>query len=169
MGKAIVKVLDSIHCKANKEARELILPCLSYEDIQWRRSRWGGKSSSATRYLITGNKSSGGTFLTGLLPHVKKHAERSGFFVSIRDGNLEKIKPTRIKPKLKGIKFRADQKRALRAVRRLQRGIIKFPTGSGKTIIALGAFSMFEKSPTLFLCHTKDLLLQTVKEISLLP
>lgn len=169
MGKPALTILDSIHTKANSAARELILPALEYEDVHWRRSRFGGKNCVSKRYLITGRSKTSGTFLTGLVPRILSYADRSGFFLSVRDGNIEVIKPTRQFPKLKGITFRPDQKRALRAIRRNQRGIIKFPTGTGKTIIALGAFSMYENSPRLFLCHTKDLLLQTAEEISLLP
>jgi len=168
MGKALLKVLDSIHTKANQTARDLILPCLSYEDVQWRRKRFGSKSVATTRHLITGRKNTGGTFLTGLLPRIIEYSKQSGFDVSV-DDRTEIILPSRRVPKLKGITFRPDQKKALRAISRSQRGIVKFPTGSGKTIIALGLFSMYERSPRLFLCHTKDLVLQTVEEISLLP
>lgn len=169
MGKPFVRVLDSIHSKANPKARELILPCLSYEDVHWRRKRFGSKSSSATRHLITGRENTGGTFLTGLLPRIIEFSKQSGFDVSIRDGNTEVIRPSRRRPMLNGITFRPDQKRALRAMLRLHRGIIKFPTGSGKTYIALGFFSLYENSPRLFLCHTKELLEQTVEDIGLLP
>jgi superfamily II DNA or RNA helicase len=168
MAQATLKILDSIHTKANAAARKLILPCLEYEDVKWVRGRFGGQNKSTDRYLITGRKNTGGTFLTGLIPRVEKYAKSVPFFCAIDKSGLEHIKPTRIRPALKGITFRPDQLKALRSIRRLQRGIIKFPTGSGKTIIALGAFSMFENSPRLFLCHTKDLLTQTIKEIEMM-
>lgn len=170
MGKPTIKILDPIHSKVSREARELILPCLEYQEIYWKRSFFKKRKAEYKKsHLITGNKNSGGTILTGLIDRVINFANQSGFFVSVDSENLEIVDPTRKLPKLKNIIFREDQLDALKAIQKLSRGIIKFPTGSGKTIIALGLFSMFEKSPTLFLCHTKDLLMQTKESLNLLP
>jgi superfamily II DNA or RNA helicase len=162
-------ILDSIHTKANEHARRLILPALEYEKTTYRRGRFGGKNITTKQYAITGRKGTAGTFLTGLIPRIVKYAKENNIELKIDSDNQEIIEPSRNIPKLKGIVFRPDQKKALRAIKKHQRGIVKFPTGTGKTIIALGAFSMFENSPRLFLCHTKDLLLQTTEEIKLLP
>jgi superfamily II DNA or RNA helicase len=171
LGKPTLEVLDSIHTKANKEARELILDALKYEEVYWKKGVFGGgKNVSNIKYLITGRSGTSGIFLTGLLPKVISYAREFGLSVRTKnEESIEYIQSTRVRPKLKGITFRSDQRKALRIAKKKQRGIIKFPTGSGKTIIALGLFSMYENSPRLFLCHTKDLLLQTAKEISLLP
>jgi hypothetical protein len=56
MAQATLKILDSIHTKANAAARKLILPCLEYEDVKWVRGRFGGQNKSTDRYLITGRK-----------------------------------------------------------------------------------------------------------------
>ena len=161
--KPIIRVLDTIHCKANKEARSIILPALAYKAIVSKRNPFGGRQERQVKqHLITGRKGTGGTFFTGLLPRVKKYCKQKGKTVRVI-GRQERIMPAR-RPKLKGITFRPDQKKALRAVAHKARGRIVFPTGSGKTIIVLGIISMFENVRTLFLCHTLDLLMQLEEE-----
>jgi superfamily II DNA or RNA helicase len=117
------------------------------------------------QFLITGRKNSGGQFLTGLLPRVLKHAKKRDRKIEvIGRENIVRIRPLSY-PELKGITFRPDQREVLKTVRLRQRGRILFPTGTGKTIIALGIMSMFPQCRILFLCHTKDLIEQTREEL----
>lgn len=160
MGKAIITILDAIHCKANKEARKLILPLLEYKAVAWKRNKFGIKTNTISKsHLITGRPGTSGLFLTGLLPRVQKRKIQINGME-----NLEKIEPTH-NPILKGINLREDQLKALEAVKKYDRGKIIFPTGSGKTVIALGIISMFPDCRVLFLCHTKDLVYQSLGEI----
>ena len=168
MGKAIITYLDAVHCKANKEARELILPALTYKNIVWRRSRTGTKAAQSNiSHLITGRKGTGGTFLAGLDLRIMEYCKEKKLSKIVFNGkeNLTHIAPS-AKPYLKGIVFRPDQKKALKAVAKESRGRVVFPTGSGKTIIALGIISMFPECRIIFLCHTKDLINQTLKELN---
>jgi len=143
MGKPTLRILDSVHCKANKYARPLILPALAYKTTSWRRGRYGKKNDTIVKsHLITGRTGTAGMFFTGLLPRIKKHCKKRGHKIRII-GREERIRPTQ-PPKLKGIVFRPDQLEALKEAHRRRRGLIIFPTGSGKTIIALGIISMFE-------------------------
>ena len=165
MGKATITVLDAVHCRANKYARHKIKRCLRYETTQWKKSRFGGRHSEIVKqHLITGRKDTSGLFLTGLLPRVLKYSEKKGYKITVLDPD-EAEKEIIKRPKLKGITFRPDQRKALRAVKKNKRGKIIFPTGSGKTIIALGIMSMFPEYRILFLCHTKDLIEQTKEEL----
>lgn len=155
-----IQILDVVHSKANKEARELLLPLLKYESTVWKKSRFGGRHPQiVTSHLITGRQGTAGTFLTGLLPRIKKALGNKIEII----GREEKIKPAG-KPNLPGIIFRPDQRKVFRAVRRYQRGKILMPTGSGKTIVALGIVSMFSQCRILFLCHTEPLIEQTKEE-----
>lgn len=162
MGKPVITILDAVHAKANAEARKAIRGALAYRSVVWTRNRRTGRRDQIiqTSHLITGRKGTGGTFLAGLMPRVLKYAEKNKLRISVIDDS--ELCPPTARPKLNGITFRADQKKALRAVRRRQRGKIVFPTGSGKTIIAAGIISMFPRCRTLFLCHTKDLLFQSM-------
>jgi superfamily II DNA or RNA helicase len=159
--KPTITILDAIHCKADKKARELILPLLAYTSAVWKRSRFGYKTEQVViSHLITGRQGSTGIFLTGLLPRICK---TFGNKINI-SGNEEHITANKL-PKLKHIKFRADQRKALRSARRHQRGIVLMPTGSGKTIIALGIMSIFKDHRILFLCHTEVIIEQTASAI----
>lgn len=162
MGKPVITVLDAVHAKADAEARTIIRGALAYKASVWRRNRRTGRRDQTiqTSHLITGRKGTGGTFLSGLIPRVTKYAKKNNRNIKVTDDS--EFIPHSAYPKLKGITFRPDQKKALRAVRRRQRGRIVFPTGSGKTVIAGGIMSMFPECRILFLCHTKDLLFQTM-------
>lgn len=163
MGKPIIEILDSVHCKANKYARPLIKKALVYKQVQWKRGRFGARKQQIEKqYLITGRQGTSGTFLAGLLPRIKKYCKKKNIRITIK-GEHEFFDYEK-EPKLKGITFREDQMQALNVVKKKSRGIIVHPTGSGKTIVALGIFSMFPTAKRLFLCHTKDLIMQTLAE-----
>jgi len=165
MGKATITVLDAVHCRANKEARHKIKRCLRYETTRWKKSRFGGRHSELVKqYLLTGRDGTSGLFLTGLLPRVETYCEKKNYDIKVLN-RIEEEQETIKRPKLEGITFRADQRKALRAVKKHKRGKIIFPTGSGKTIIALGIMSMFPDYRILFLCHTKDLIEQTKEDL----
>jgi superfamily II DNA or RNA helicase len=133
---------------------------LKYESTVWKKSDFGGRHPQiVTSHLITGRQGTAGTFLTGLLPRIKKALGNKIEII----GREEKINPTE-KPRLPGEIFRPDQRKAFRAIRRYQRGKILMPTGSGKTFIALGIVSMFPQCRILFLCHTETLIEQTKEE-----
>ncbi len=164
--KPIIKILDSVHCKANAAARKLILPALKYKTTIWIKYRFGRKQPKIqTSYLITGRKETGGSFLTGLLPDVLKHKNNKEKIKINGKNNIEIFSPKQ-KASLPGITFRKDQQDVFKIIKKKQRGLIVFPTGSGKTIIASGIISMFLPCRTLFLCHTIDLLMQTRKEFA---
>lgn len=175
-----ITIVDSIHCHANKYARSIILPFLSYKSMVYKRGRWvqettlkgkkskrvrsSGGMEETTSHLITGRKGTAGHFYTGLLPRIKKQCRKNGIDIRFK-GEQDKIKPKYTKPKLKGITFRKDQFKAIHKMRLKQRGRVIAPTGSGKTLVALGFMSMFPQLRILFLCHTKDLLTQTCEEL----
>lgn len=162
MGKPIITVLDAVHCKANKYARPIIKPVLAYRTSKWKRDKSGRKKQVFNKsHLITGRKGSAGTFLTGLLPRIIDYTEKKKKQIKIVDKTIA-IEPT-AKPNLKGITFRRDQRKALRAVRRYSRGKIVAPPGSGKTLVAAGIISMFPELRVLFLAHLSDLVNQSAE------
>ena len=165
MGSGTIKILDAVHCRADKRARKKILKCLSYTKVRWKKARFGGREQEINKqHLITGRDGTSGLFLTGLLPKVKEYCDKKHFDISFQNESGDEYEKIKM-PKLPGITFRSDQRKALRAAKSNKRGKIIFPTGSGKTIIALGIMSMFPNYRILFLCHTKDLIEQTKKEL----
>lgn len=163
MGESIIKILDAVHCQANREARELIKNCLSYKTQVWKRGRFGRSQQTVLQYLITGRPGSTGLFYTGLLGRVLGFCNSKNISITF-EGKLERIKATR-EPFLKGVVFREDQLEVFKTIKKKSRGTIIAPTGSGKTLVALGIMSMFPNCRILFLCHTLALIDQTRIEL----
>jgi superfamily II DNA or RNA helicase len=83
---------------------------------------------------------------------------------SITGNMVQPIKP-QTEPMLNGITLRPDQLELVNQIAIYQRGVIKAPTGSGKTITALGAVSMFPGMRVLILVHRKEILKQFADRI----
>jgi superfamily II DNA or RNA helicase len=147
-----IEYLDSIHCKADKEAVKVIKKSLSYKSSFWKKSAFGKKKIIKDAYFIDGRT---GVFLTGFLPVVEKV-----FKGKINFKNKEVIKPE-CRPNLKGIKFYDYQEQLIDKAIQYQRGVIKSPTGTGKTIVTAGIISCYPNKNILLLCHSISILNQT--------
>lgn len=160
--RAKILIIDSIQCEANVEARGLIAPLLFYRAKIYKQNHFGGgKWEFREQHLISGRPGTRGKFLTGFLPKIKK-AFRNKIEII---GTLERITPDKLTPSLKGITFRPDQLSAIKRMRINRRGLVIYPTGSGKTIICFGFLSMYSSRKILFLCHTIDLINQASEEL----
>jgi len=153
-----IEILDPVHCKVDKKDIEFLRPCLSYEASYWRQGQWRREEKVYRKSLI----SKSGVFLTGFRQRIQEYCERNNIDVSWH-GYEERLSP--IKPNLPGITFREDQIKLIQQAVKVQRGVIKAPTGSGKTIIALGIMSCLPSCKILFLAHTVDLIDQTYDEL----
>jgi superfamily II DNA or RNA helicase len=152
-------ILDSVHCKANPSAKKLIEPLFTSKQEIW--DRWNHVPSFKTVSTFLPKN----LFLTGMLPAVRAYCRKQGIEIEVK-GEEEKIRPDTMAPVLPDITFRPDQLKAIRRGCRKGRGLIVFPTGTGKTIIALGLFLCFKSAARLFLCHTNDLYTQTLDELN---
>lgn len=96
------------------------------------------------------------SFPSGFFPLVKKAAEAEGIVVEVED-----TRPPRLVPdaSVDLAWLRPDQREAVEVVERLRRGIIKLPTGSGKTEVAVGV-GLRLAAPLLFLVDSVDLMEQ---------
>ena len=128
---------------------------LSYNFKRWERSKVTGKWTVTIEHRTMLNKN--GFFFTGLVPkltEVDPHSEVACLYKRIMLGP--------VRPNLYGITLRDYQLELIQSAIRNKRGIIKAPTGSGKTLVAAGIMSCFPKDfSILFLVHTKSLLKQT--------
>lgn len=156
--KPTIEIIDAVHCRADKTLRQEIYNSLSFKDVNFRAARFGTKSKVQTRSFI--DKRSG-LFLTGLLPRVQSFLTNRKIKFKTTKSPIEKVQAS--KYDMKAV-LRPYQETALLKIISHQRGVIKAPTGSGKTIIVLAACSVFRDYRILFLCHTKDLLQQTIDE-----
>jgi len=155
-----IHIIDGIYCKAGKGLVKPISACLQYKSESWHQRRYGAVKTPKTAYKIDRRS---GRFLVGLLPRIERYLKRNKIKYKVV-GELERIQPEK-EPKVKGIKLRPDQKALIKKAISKQRGVIISPTGSGKTVLVMGIISAFPKANVLFLCHTLDLINQTVEEL----
>lgn len=155
-----IEILDAVHCRADKALRLEIYNALSFKDVGFRPARFGMKSKVSTRSFI--DKRSG-LFLTGLLPRVKTFLKNRKIKFAVSKSPIEKLDVRKYSIQAP---LRPYQNSALLKIISVQRGVIKAPTGAGKTFIVLAACSVFRDYRILFLCHTKDLLQQTTEEVN---
>lgn len=135
------------------------------KDAFWQQRRNGGWDG--TTHFISPKK---GMFSTGILPLVLEWAKREEIEVELTD---ERITPTNapVSHAVMGkYELRDYQMGAVEAAIRDHRGIIKLPTGSGKTLVAASLIKSFDVD-TLFIVERINLATQTrdkfVKEYGL--
>jgi superfamily II DNA or RNA helicase len=155
------EIIDYVYSRiCPKEDVNLIAPAVEYKRARWAQGQFAKEKIIEKACMIDRR---GGRFLTGLIPRIDKYCRLKGIPF---DFELpEKILATKTAA-LPGITFRPDQHGMFKAVEDYQRGIIKSPTGSGKTVLAGALCSMFDQINVLFLCHTIDLLTQTYDEFT---
>lgn len=147
----VLSVLNHTYSQLyNKEDYERVANILHYYKVNWT----GGQRRMRKYILIYKNSMK---FQTGFLPYLER------FFVVVKYNGLGYLEP-KIAGELKNISFYEDQIEILRKAKRERRGVIKAPTGSGKTIVAVGLIAMYEPEICLFIVHTEPLLKQTIEE-----
>jgi len=153
-----IEIINSILCKVadrDREVRRKVEKLLQYK-YTWFKKQGYAQVKHTRLYSFFDIDS--GIFLAGFLPRVLR---------KFPSAEIEKSKPfadilptKHDKPSLVGIDFRDNQLRAINRIVDGQRGVVKFATAGGKTIIAGGVISRFDVS-TVFLCNTVDIITQT--------
>ena len=152
------EILDPVWSKISKQDIPLIEKCLLYEKDRWVLGDGGRREKKIEPACFIDRRN--GRFLTGFLPRIKLYCQTNNIPL---EGIDVEIYEREQEPSLPGIILRPDQLRILKQVSEHQRGIIKSPTGSGKTVLAGAIRSMWPSARMVFLCHTIDLLTQTYK------
>jgi superfamily II DNA or RNA helicase len=159
-------ILDPVWAMAegSKEELEFLAPCLSYK-AQFVKEKPGRFSKEIKHYdkCIMSKK---GLFPAGLVTRVAKYCkDRHKGVEIVEEYSLNLPYPTFEKMSLPDINLREDQARMVKSCYKKGRGIIKAPTGSGKTVIASALIQTLpDYTRVLFLCHTITLLRQTEAE-----
>lgn len=133
------------------EDYERVKDHLSYWKVFWRN----GKREYRQWRMVYKNSLK---FATGLIPYLEEV-----FKVDVVNG-LNGLGVKKQMPELEGITFFRDQVQVFERAREQKRGVIKAPTGSGKTVVGAGLIDMYQPAKCLFLVHTLDLLHQTRQE-----
>lgn len=153
--------VDPIYCKVEPLADfKQISSLFEYESEYWQQGAYNKTRKSQKAHFA--HHPHKGWFLAGLLPKVIQYCREENIEFELVPFE-EKIK--QVKPKLEGITFREDQVRLLNLIQKEKRGIIKSPTGSGKTILAAGTISQYPSARSMMVVHTQALFSQTIEEL----
>ncbi len=152
-----IKIKNPVWMQAQgKEAREILLPCLRYEKEFWRQSQYSKKRSTYKASLIDKE----GYFLAGFKDRIQKYTDGNNVKVKwIQENPFFSAHPGT--PRLPNLTLRSDQINIIKKATSSCRGVIKAPTGIGKTVLAMGFLSCFSGPRTLFLVNELTLLEQT--------
>ena len=161
-----IEIINAIESKVDAQGKRFLDPFMFITKEYWKPGPYKRKIRKTYLYPLI-NKH--GHFLTGFLPKIKKLCEENDVEIS---WSGEISYPVNSDPFLPGIEFRPDQLSAIKAVVDQKRGVLKAPTGSGKTILALGIVSCFYQvslklldSPRiLYLAHTVSICGQVATE-----
>lgn len=160
-----IKYLDPIESLMAPSLGLLLKESLSYEVVWYREGPFHKIRKDSLKSTLEKTKE-GFLFYTGLWTKVQALCKEK----SITLGGDEP--PFWIKPNLtpnlpSGFQFRDWQKELIHTALCCERGLIKAPTGTGKTNLGIGILlHMANLNKALWLCHTKDLMDQTAKEAS---
>ena len=154
--------VDPIYCKVDPASDFLkIKKLFEYESIYWQQGAYKKTPKKATSCLA--NHPHKGWLLAGFIPKIKQYCLENNIPFEFESFSFdEKIK--QIEPSLPGITFREEQLNLVQIATKGKRGIIKSPTGSGKTVLAGGVISQFPTANCIFIVHTSALFSQTIEE-----
>ncbi len=163
----IIKVLDPVDCEVVRSTgaeRKWLRRLLSYKTVHYRPGQFKKVRSEHRHPLLVNmggqDKPPRWCFPTGFLPRVGKAARSDGMECVSQPGEWWGLSPT-APLHIKGVKFRDDQVRLIEAAIAAQRGVLKAPTGSGKTHILMGLLSRFPEAHVLVVTHSVDIISQT--------
>ena len=163
MKKLQIHSYDSVWTVCDQPTAVLLNREFSFEVEYWISTYRGKKKVKSRKYLIEARNKGEHFFHTGLVPRALKYLKSEGKKVNYTSD----IKPVEYDgPYIPGIKFRKFQKEAFKNVLSNGRGVIKAPTGTGKTIVIAGLVSCFSSENILILIHTTDLINQTIEELN---
>jgi superfamily II DNA or RNA helicase len=148
-----INIEDGVYAKADKELWPYLDPCMAYT-YKLVRDGQHAKDIKTEQGSMLDKRS--GKFLAGLLPRAVHNLQIQGVDFEIT-GQPPLMVPER-EPTLKDIELRPEQLGLIELINAYQRGVIKAPTGSGKTIIALGAISQWPDARVLILTHRREIL-----------
>lgn len=165
-----IELIDPIECRVSKKDAQKLIPCLSYKAVFWRKGQFSKKRTEYRKQCFSYKTKDYWYFYTGHLRKIHTFCANKGIEFDLEYGgigirfNYPEAFVSCNDPSIPGITLRRDQEKIINMIALKQRGVIKAPTGTGKTILQLGVMSAF-KGNTLLLAHTSSIVNQTVDKI----
>lgn len=152
----VITKVSNVWAKCDLPSVGELREVLSYDAEYWER-RYGRKQRVVYKKNMVGKT---GFFFAGLIPLAQEHFPQAIIKApSITHYGIKQIK------KLGGKEFRPYQYRMLVEALKARRGVLKAPTGAGKTLIEAGVFAGLWIMNGLLIVHTKSLLGQIKNEL----
>lgn len=155
--------LDPIESLMSRDLFKEVSELLSYTAVFYQQSIYRKVRKEYRKTTKIGVTKEGVLFYTGLIPKVKKYCDDNSLLLVIEKHNPSIVRKTLLLPK--DVVLRSFQEDLINKACKLQRGVLKAPTGTGKTVLGLALISSIKDlDGVLWLCHTKDLMYQTQEE-----
>jgi len=156
--------IENLKTYTDVNGDRLLRPALRYKKVGYRKLEFGSKRYEKDAFFIKPlqGKKEGFSFHTGLFNRVLKHCHQNNYILNIEDHRTRLI--SNIKSNLDVLTLRPDQIKAVENAVRFQRGVILFPTGTGKTRVAAGIMHKYTEFHRLYLCHSESIISQAMTE-----
>lgn len=159
-----IKYLDPIESLMSPLLSELAKPKLQYPTVWYKQSAFRKIRYEGEKSTIISRTKDGHMFYSGLIPRILQIADDLKAKVVFEKPQKFLI-PKKEMTFPEGITPRQFQLDLINQALIAERGVLKAPTGTGKTILGLFLINSIDNlEQVLWLCHTKDLLYQTVEE-----
>lgn len=150
-----IEILNPVWAKADEPST--IQPFVKLQKEFWRKGAFASRTKKAYEVSLVDKN---GEFLLGFLDRICRELSTRNIAFEVI-GRPEKL--TFEIQKIAGYTLRPDQEHLVSLALSAQRGVIKAPTGSGKTVI-MGHIAKSLPGKKLFLCHSVSLVTQTYEE-----
>jgi len=138
-----------------------IAPAISFKKEYWRKGQFQKRKTTYNKTLWLYKEKGMVYFYTGNIRRIMKRTKKK-----IKIYGMENLGITPAGDyTLPNIVFRPGQESLVQNAVKAGRGIIKAPTGSGKTIVIASILKAYNKKPSLVLAHTNDLVRQAASEL----
>ena len=161
----LIELSDPTTCKVSRDDARILLPYMSYTGVYYKKIPI--PNTNPLKFRQDRREYPKDVFFNKNRNFWYFH---KGHLIRLIDEGLPievsttYTEPTSSAPHIDGITLRKDQESLVRKVRRWKCGVIKSPTGSGKTIIQLALASCYSHCKVLVLAHTLDIVHQTTKK-----
>ena len=164
--------LDAVLSRVDLRGIQVLAPILSYQDTIWKTGQYAKKRITVIKKCYKSSKGKEALFLTGFIPRIKMYLDSIGYtheIIPMKDVEIALHGRYRLKNRTtkKMEVLRPDQIELIDAAFANKRGMIKAPTGSGKSFLIYGIISNFNLGENiLILCHSAGIVKQLTDGLS---